>query len=168
MSWQQELLSLVEQLAVQLTASKQQLIAVESCTGGMISAACTDMAGSSRWFYGGVVSYSNAAKEAYLKVRPQTLVQYGAVSEATVREMCAGALLQPVDVAVAVSGIAGPEGGSEEKPVGTVYIGWQCKGQPVSVERFCFAGNRNDIRRQAVLAAFIGLLELTQVEVTQK
>ena len=162
MSLQQELLALVEQVAAQLTANKQQLIAVESCTGGMISAACTDMAGSSRWFYGGVVSYSNAAKEAYLKVSPQTLAQHGAVAESTVREMCAGALLQPVDVAVAVSGIAGPEGGSEEKPVGTVYIGWQCKGKPALVEHYCFVGDRSDIRRQAVLAALIGVLEVIQ------
>ncbi|MXR37538.1 CinA family protein [Craterilacuibacter sinensis] len=136
-----------------LLAKGQTLATAESCTGGLIAAALTDIAGSSAWFGWGMVSYANAAKVGLLGVKPQTLDDYGAVSEETVREMAAGACrVAGADWAIAVSGIAGPGGGSPGKPVGTV---WLALAGPEGIEAFVchFAGDRAAVRRQTVEAA---------------
>ena len=138
-----------------------QLTTAESCTGGWVAKTCTDLAGSSDWFGTGLVTYSNAAKCALLGVAPATLERFGAVSEPVVREMACGALERAgADIAVAVSGIAGPSGGTAEKPVGTVWFAWSRRtgGQPLTWTRQClFDGDRERVRRQAVAVALAGL-----------
>lgn len=136
------------------------LTTAESCTGGLISAACTDLAGSSAWFERGFVTYSNEAKMDMLGVSAQTLAEHGAVSETTVREMAEGALARSLaDVAVAVSGVAGPTGGTAAKPVGMVCIGWAAKTSPTRSLTVNFAGDRAAVRRQTVVRALDGILE---------
>jgi len=133
------------------------LVTAESCTGGWIAKVITDVAGSSRWFDRGFVTYSNQSKQEMLGVLVATLDAYGAVSEAVVREMAQGALQRScAGISVAVSGIAGPGGGSEDKPVGTVCLAW-ATGVGVHSETFLFAGDRDVIRRQAVMAALDGI-----------
>ena len=135
----------------------------ESCTGGWIAKAITDIPGSSKAFAYGIVSYSNAAKESLLGVQNQTLLESGAVSEGVVAEMAAGALqLSGADIAVAVSGVAGPDGGSEEKPIGTVWIGWAVRkksGRETDSESRHIEGNRNEVRVQTVAYALQGVLD---------
>lgn len=153
------LYQLTQQLAHLLLQSHLRLVTAESCTGGWIAKCCTDLPGSSAWFEGGIVSYSNAIKQNQLAVGSDTLKQYGAVSEATVREMVTGARqLFNADVALAVSGIAGPDGGSTEKPVGTVCFAWT-DSQVTLSETFIFDGDRDAIRRQAVFMAMQGLIQ---------
>ena len=133
---------------------------VESCTGGGIASAITDIAGSSGWFEQGVVTYSNEAKQSLVKVSLKTLQDQGAVSEQTVREMLTGAVsLSAADVAIAVSGIAGPGGGTEDKPVGTVWIGCWVKEQ-IRTERYCFAGDRDEVRVATVKYGLLMVLEM--------
>ena len=133
----------------------------ESCTGGGIAAALTDIAGSSQWFERGFVTYSNQAKQDMLGVSNQTLAEYGAVSEATVREMVTGALAQSrAQVAVAVSGIAGPGGATPGKPVGTVCLAWHVTGAEPVVRTEHFEGDRAAVRAQTVESALQGVLEL--------
>lgn len=145
-------------VAERLGARGQTLVTAESCTGGWIAKILTDLPGSSAWFECSAVSYSNRAKEALLGVRPQTLQRSGAVSRETVIEMVSGALARlGGSVAVAVTGIAGPGGGSLGKPVGTVWIGWQRRGGEARAECFNFAGEREAVRRLAVAAALEGL-----------
>ncbi|WP_338040925.1 CinA family protein [Marinomonas algicola] len=155
-----EIESLVQSLAKRLMEKNYQLATAESCTGGLIGAVCTELSGSSAWFQCAVVTYSNSAKQGLLGVHPDTLLNYGAVSKETVAEMCSGALKHRADIVVAVSGVAGPLGGSEEKPVGTVYIGWQIKSEAPRVNRFKFAGDRADVRHQATYEALKGLIKL--------
>src|SRR6478609_4808575 len=120
----------------------QSIITAESCTGGWIAKTLTDIAGSSAWFEGGVVTYSYEAKEALLGVNPRTLERTGAVSEETVLEMVSGALARfGAGAAVAVTGIAGPSGGTEGKPVGTVWIGWKRRGGYAHARLFHFQGD---------------------------
>lgn len=129
----------------------------ESCTGGLIAAACTDLAGSSDWFERGFVTYSNAAKTELLGVPAALIAQHGAVSEAVVRAMVEGAVAHShAQVAVAVTGIAGPGGGSADKPVGTVWLGWCVAGQ-VRTECLHLAGDRAAVR-QATVAHALGQL----------
>jgi nicotinamide-nucleotide amidase len=137
------------------------LATAESCTGGGVASAVTEIAGSSAWFDRGFVTYANQAKVDMLGVSSDTLLRFGAVSEATVREMVAGALRHShAQIALAVSGIAGPGGGSLEKPVGTVWFAWGIKGE-VSIARLHqLAGNRAEIRAQAVRIALQGVIEL--------
>lgn len=146
-----------------LLATGRRLVTAESCTGGWIAKLCTDLPGSSRWFLGGAVVYDNALKVGMLGVHPQTLVEVGAVSEAVVREMAAGVLERlGGDVAIAVSGVAGPDGGTTEKPVGTVWFAWArrgAEGLTISTALECFAGDRDAVRRQAVARALRGVLE---------
>ena len=151
---------LVADVAECLMEKGVMLVTAESCTGGLIGAYCTEMAGSSAWFYGGIISYANEAKMSGLGVSATTLEQEGAVSEATIREMCAGALQFGGDVAIAVSGVAGPSGGTAEKPVGCVWIGWQLAGQDAKVQRCQFSGTRSDIRQATVAHALTQLLAL--------
>lgn len=136
----------------------------ESCTGGWISKVLTDIAGSSTWFAAGVVTYSNSAKKDLIGVPVRTLKRFGAVSEETALAMAVGALKHlDADVSVSVTGVAGPGGGSPEKPVGTVWLAWATRsrsGISVSARRYRFKGARRQIRIQAVAAALQGLLRL--------
>ena len=142
-----------------LAARGLLLATAESCTGGWIAEVVTATAGSSAWFERGFVTYSNAAKEDMLGVRAQTLASHGAVSEATVCEMVRGALAASrAQVALAVSGIAGPGGGSAHKPVGTVCFAWGLAGGIPHSATCHFAGDRSAVRQQAVRHALIGLL----------
>ena len=153
------LYQLTQQLAHLLQQSHLRLVTAESCTGGWIAKYCTDLPGSSSWFEGGIVSYSNAIKQNQLTVSSSTLQKHGAVSEATAREMVAGARrLFNADVALAVSGIAGPDGGSAEKPVGTVCFAWADSQNTLS-KTVVFDGDREAIRRQAVFMALQGLIQ---------
>jgi nicotinamide-nucleotide amidase len=158
-----DLESLAGRVAGGLLASGRQLVTAESCTGGWIAKVCTDLPGSSRWFRGGVVAYSNELKTGLLGVGPETLASEGAVSEAVVREMAIGALERlGGDVAVAVSGIAGPDGGTPDTPVGTVWGAWAFRdhaGTRVRTDESRLGGDRDRIRRLAVHRALSGLLE---------
>jgi nicotinamide-nucleotide amidase len=158
-----DLEALAGRVAGGLLASGRQLVTAESCTGGWIAKACTDLPGSSGWFRGGVVAYSNELKAGLLGVRPETLASQGAVSEAVVKEMALGALAHlGGDVAVAVSGIAGPDGGAPGKPVGTVWVAWAMRdraGTRVRTDEARFEGDRERIRRLAVHHALSGLLD---------
>jgi len=150
--------ALAEQLGAHLAASHHRLATAESCTGGWIGKTVTDIAGSSSWFECGMTAYSYEAKQALLGVRPETLETHGAVSRETVIEMVSGALVNSgASIAVAVTGIAGPGGGSEDKPVGTVWIGWKRRGGYAKAEVFVFQGDRDAVRRQTVAAALEGL-----------
>ncbi|WP_240126021.1 CinA family protein [Thermomonas alba] len=150
--------ALARALGQQLLQLRQMLVTAESCTGGWIAKCITDIPGSSAWFDCGMVAYSYEAKQALLGVRPQTLEQFGAVSRETVVEMVSGALVHSgATLAVAVTGIAGPGGGSEDKPVGSVWIGWKRRGGYARAELFRFEGDRDAVRRQTVVAALRGL-----------
>ena len=147
-----------EQVAAALRAHGEMLATAESCTGGWIAKACTDLAGSSEWFESAAVTYSNRAKQALLGVTSATLKKHGAVSRACALEMVAGVLARfEANVAVAVTGIAGPGGGSPEKPVGTVWVAWQWRGHEARVECFGFEGDRDAVRRQTVAVALSGV-----------
>lgn len=136
------------------------LATAESCTGGWIAKCCTDLAGSSAWFERGFVAYSNAAKQELLGVPEGTMSRHGAVSEAVAAAMAAGAADRAgVGVALSVTGIAGPGGGSADKPVGTVHFGWSIDGEVrTAVKRF--GGDRDAVRRQTVLQALNGLVDV--------
>lgn len=148
-------------LVAQLAAGGRVLATAESCTGGWIAKSLTDVPGSSAVLGYGIVSYSNDAKERLLGVNAQTLQSHGAVSEATVREMAEGALrVSGADIAVAVSGVAGPDGGTEDKPVGTVWFAWAVRAGDTTTsaaERQHFAGDRDAVRRQSVRTALEGI-----------
>jgi nicotinamide-nucleotide amidase len=153
-----DLLQQARAVAEDLQAANLMLVSAESCTGGWIAKVLTDLAGSSAWFECGVVAYSYEAKEALLGVNPRTLEATGAVSEETVLEMVAGALAHlGAGIAVAVTGIAGPGGGMEDKPVGTVWIGWKRRGGYARAQLFHFQGDRDAVRRQTVAAALAGV-----------
>jgi nicotinamide-nucleotide amidase len=154
-----DLRALAEALGQRLRTDHDSLVTAESCTGGWIAKIVTDIAGSSDWFDCGMVAYSYEAKQALLGVRPQTLETQGAVSRETVIEMVSGALVNSgASVAVAVTGIAGPGGGTADKPVGTVWIAWKHRGGYPDAELFHFDGDRDAVRRQTVAAALRGLL----------
>lgn len=145
-------------VAAALRERRQTLATAESCTGGWIAKTCTDLAGSSEWFESAVVTYSNRAKQTELGVTVATLERHGAVSRECALEMVAGALARfGADVAVAVTGIAGPTGGTPDKPVGTVWIAWQRRGAAACAELFHFEGDRDAVRRHAVAAALEGV-----------
>lgn len=148
-------------LVGELNRRKKAVATAESCTGGWIAKALTDVPGSSGCFGYGIVSYSNGAKESMLGVETLTLAEHGAVSEAVVREMAEGALrLSGADVAVAVSGVAGPDGGSEDKPVGTVWFAWSMRGDgdiTTDTDLQRFEGNRESIRMQTVIHGLEGV-----------
>jgi nicotinamide-nucleotide amidase len=154
-----ELFELAESLGHYLNDKVSKIVTAESCTGGWIAEAITEVPGSSDWFDRGFVTYSNNAKVQMLGVNPLTLAKHGAVSAETASEMVAGALANSeADWAVAVTGIAGPDGGSEEKPVGTVYIAWKNKNGFSRVEILSLSGNRHQIRKQTVMKAIEGIL----------
>lgn len=151
----------IETLAAALQARDARLATAESCTGGWLAKVCTDAAGSSAWFDRGLVTYSNAAKTDLLGLSPAFIEQHGAVSGEVVSAMATGVLQNgSADYAVSVSGIAGPDGGSDDKPVGTVWIGWCQRGGDPEIYRFVFDGDREAVRAGAVSVALDGLLGL--------
>jgi nicotinamide-nucleotide amidase len=152
--------ALCGQLAERLQQRGWMLATAESCTGGMIAAACTDLGGSSNWFERGFVTYSNAAKTELLGVDEQLVAQHGAVSEVVARAMAFGAVRHSrAQVGVAVTGVAGPTGGSADKPVGTVWFGFQVDGRLTSETRR-FDGDRAAVRAATVRHALERLLQL--------
>lgn len=156
-----ELIRLAELVGVAMQQRGLILATAESCTGGWVAQVVTSVPGSSQWFDRGFVTYSNSAKQEMLGVSEATLIQYGAVSEPVVAQMVAGALSRShAQVALAISGIAGPDGGSQEKPVGTVCFAWGVKDQPVVTRRLHLPGERQEVRRQAMIYSLNGLLEL--------
>ena len=156
-----ELHRLAEGLGERFRQQRLTMVTAESCTGGWIAKTVTDITGSSDWFDCGMVAYSYEAKQAMLGVRPETLEHHGAVSRETVIEMVSGALVHSgAGIAVAVTGIAGPGGGSPDKPVGTVWIGWKRRGGYATAQIFHFDGDRDAVRRQTVGAALEGLQRL--------
>lgn len=157
---QDDLEALAADLGAALLAKGWMLAGAESCTGGWAAQACTAIAGSSAWFERGFVTYSNEAKQELLGVREETLRAYGAVSEATAREMAAGALAASLaQCAYAITGIAGPGGGSTEKPVGTVWFAW-ATAAGVQAERRLFTGDRRAIRAQAAAQVLSTMREI--------
>jgi len=158
-----KLLSLVRRLAEKMLAEGRMLGTAESCTGGLIAKCVTDLPGSSAWFERGWVTYTDRAKRQELGVAAGTLKKHGAVSEPVARGMVRGVLKHSrADVAVAVTGIAGPDGGSADKPVGTVWIAWAWKegAEPrVEARRFLFKGDRDEVRRQTAAVALKGLID---------
>jgi nicotinamide-nucleotide amidase len=160
-----ELYALAGKVGDALKAHKLVLATAESCTGGWVGQVVTMVPGSSKWFDRGFVTYTNEAKREMLGVTPETLKKFGAVSKQTVREMVEGALLHSrAHVALAVSGIAGPDGGAPGKPVGTVCLAWGKKNgtTPHGVVRH-YDGDRDAVRRQSVIDALEGVLALLEV-----
>ncbi|HXM80913.1 MAG TPA: nicotinamide-nucleotide amidohydrolase family protein [Burkholderiales bacterium] len=152
---------LAAKIGKRLKASRAVLVTAESCTGGWVAQAVTAVAGSSDWFERGFVTYSNDAKRELLGVRADTLARHGAVSEETAREMASGALRQSKgSLSVAVTGIAGPGGGSPAKPVGTVCFAWERKKGARRTETRLFVGDRESVRKQSVIHALEGVLKL--------
>lgn len=152
---------LAAQVGVALKSHGLKLATVESCTGGGVAQAITDVAGSSAWFECGFITYSNLSKQQMLGVSEATLRQYGAVSEKTVREMVEGAFQHSTaQVALAVSGIAGPEGGTPDKPVGTVWLAWGIRHGATRAQRYQLNGNRAEVRAQSVHIALQGVVDL--------
>jgi nicotinamide-nucleotide amidase len=150
---------LVLTLAQELKRRSLMMVTAESCTGGLIAGACTDLGGSSEWFERGFVTYSNAAKSELLGVPAELIAQHGAVSEPVARAMAAGALTHsPAQLAVSVTGVAGPTGGSADKPVGTVWFGWATPAGTFT-EHQRFAGDRAAVRAATVRHALAGLLQ---------
>ena len=152
--------SLITDIAQRLTASGKMLVTAESCTGGLIAAQITARPGSSAWFERGWVTYANAAKTEELGVTAELIAQHGAVSEAVAAAMARGACAHSHgDFAIAVTGIAGPDGGSAEKPVGTVCFGW-ASNTGSTIETVHFKGDRQSIRQQATHHALAGFLSM--------
>jgi len=156
-----QLLVLAEELGTALKKRGWLLAPAESCTGGWVAQSVTAIAGSSAWFDRGFVTYSIAAKMEMLGVNETTLASFGAVSIETAQEMALGALKHSnADIAVAITGIAGPDGGSAEKPVGTVCLAWAASGVVLASSTQHFFGNRQSIRAQAVESALRGLIKV--------
>ncbi len=155
----------IEQLVIKLSESllkrEWKLVTAESCTGGGVAYYNTNLAGSSNWFERGFVTYSNLAKEECLGVKHETLIQWGAVSEQTASEMAEGALENSqAQVSIAITGIAGPDGGSIEKPVGTVWFAWAGINFETQSQLVSLKGDRQEIRNQCIEIALQGLLRL--------
>jgi nicotinamide-nucleotide amidase len=151
---------LVERLATELVQHHAVIATAESCTGGWIAKILTDRAGSSAWFEYGFVSYGNNAKAELLQVDSSLIEQHGAVSEEVAEAMVVGALKRSgSQFALAVTGVAGPEGGTAEKPVGTVWFGWAGQGLPATLACYHFEGDRDTVRRQTVTTALSGMLQ---------
>ncbi len=160
MSFDKALSELVTHLASRLREENWRLVTAESCTGGGVAFALTELPGSSSWFECGFVTYSNASKQMQLGVPSDALMLHGAVSEPVVEAMVSGALANTdADVALAVSGVAGPSGGTPEKPVGTICLAWKRRGKGVVSRTVQTQGNRQDIREASIRLALKGLLE---------
>jgi len=160
-----EITSILTQLAPTLIKQNRIIATAESCTGGWLAKSMTDIYGSSQWFDSSIVSYSNQAKVDLLGVKQATLDTHGAVSQAVVKEMVLGLLDRcNANIGVSISGIAGPGGGTDNKPVGTVWIAWAIPGKLVETVCFQFKGDRNQVRIQAVVEAFKGIKRILQME----
>lgn len=158
---------LAEQLGELLLSRRQTVTCAESCTGGGVASAITDVPGSSQWFHLGFVTYADQSKQQLLGVSAEVLAAEGAVSEAVVKLMAQGALEKSeADLAVAVSGIAGPAGGTTEKPVGLVWFCWAASTGSVETRVFQFKGDRASVRSAAIEQALVGLIELLQKQNT--
>ncbi len=158
-----QILKLSQQLGRQLQERQWRVATAESCTGGGVAAAITASAGSSAWFEYGIVSYANTAKQKLLGVCETSLTEEGAVSAAVVTEMVNGVLtLSSADIAVAISGIAGPGGGTPEKPVGTVWFAWATATGDLLTEQKQFDGDRHDVQSRSVIHALQGLIDLSK------
>jgi nicotinamide-nucleotide amidase len=156
-----ELTTLADHLGHDLKRAGRSLATAESCTGGWLGAVLTSIPGSSFWYERGFISYSNTAKREMLGVKTETLTRHGAVSESTARAMAEGALAHShADLTVAITGIAGPAGGTPEKPVGTVCFAWAARKQPTQSRTQRFTGDREAVRRQAIKIALEGLSAL--------
>ena len=154
---------LVERLAASMLLNRLRLAAAESCTGGGLAYLLTSVAGSSDWFERGFVTYSNESKHELLAVPAATLDRFGSVSEQTAAAMAEGALARsPADVSVAITGIAGPGGGTPGKPVGTVCFAWGRRGGSTRTTMVRFDGDRQQVREQSILMALQGLLDLVE------
>ena len=163
----EELERLAADVGFALQSAGLRLVTAESCTGGWVGEAVTAIAGSSAWFDRGFITYSNAAKREVLGVAAATLSQHGAVSEETAREMALGALKQSrAQISVAITGVAGPGGGSADKPVGTVCFAWAKNDAALRSERRLLKGDRTEVRRQSVLIALRGILGLCSQDET--
>ena len=151
-----------------LVAQHLKLATVEACTGGWIGQSLTAVAGSSAWYERGFVTYSNASKNELVGVPRELISRSGAVSEPVVRAMARGALAhRPADLALAVTGIAGPAGGSADKPVGTVWLGWIARTGMERTEQYLFNGGREAVRRQSVIEALSGLIRFLEEDSSQ-
>lgn len=156
--WPNEVQCLLQQVAQDCIAQQKKLVTAESCTAGGLAYALTSRAGSSAWLERGFITYSNAAKQELLGVTAVDLAQYGAVSEAVVVAMAAGALQRSsADLSIAVTGVAGPDGGSVAKPVGTVWLAWGKKLGQINAQCYYFTGDREHVRMQAIMAALKGI-----------
>jgi len=154
-----DLLGLVQQLNDCCELQKCTISTAESCTGGLVASYITELSGVSSWFLGGVVSYANQCKQNILQVREQDLIKFGAVSEPVALQMALGAnSITGSDYSVSLTGVAGPDGGSIEKPVGTVWIAWANENEALA-QRFLFKGDRKSVREQAVEQALLGLIK---------
>jgi nicotinamide-nucleotide amidase len=154
------MLNSIQQLSKELIEHKLKLVTAESCTGGGVAYYLTDLPGSSAWFERGFVTYSNASKKELLQVKAATLLEFGAVSEQTAREMAEGALKNShAQVSIAITGIAGPEGGTTEKPVGTVWFAWAGVNKETQASVWLLQGNRQVVREQAIKIAIKKLRE---------
>jgi len=161
--WNDRHRSAVQDLAKTALRLGVRVACAESCTGGWLAKVLTDLPGSSEWFEGGVVSYSNRVKRELLGVDGELLTTHGAVSEAVARAMVEGlGRITAAQASVAITGIAGPDGGSSGKPVGCVWLSWGWVGQCVAAERYDFQGDRNTIRAQAVQSALSGLRNMME------
>lgn len=150
----EKIISLAYQLGKTLKAKKLTIVTAESCTGGGIAQAITEISGSSAWFERGYVTYSNDAKIQMLQVNQKSLNDFGAVSQQVAIEMIEGAILNSgSDMAISVTGIAGPNGGADEKPVGTVYIAWKLDGAEANYKLHHFSGDRKQVRQQTIICA---------------
>ncbi len=159
-----ELAELARQVGSIMVAHGWRVAAVESCTGGWIAKTITAVPGSSRWFECALVTYSNESKQGLAGVPKELIDRYGAVSGQVAKAMASGVLTRSAaNTALAVTGIAGPDGGSAQKPVGTVYMAWHLPGQQAYSERFHFQGDRDAVRRQSVATALVELLRLATV-----
>ncbi len=162
----QMLLTYAQQLGEALAERGLMLASAESCTGGWIGQAVTAVAGSAAWYDRGFITYSNPAKQQMLGVQSATLTQYGAVSEQTAQEMAVGAIkMSDAQLAVAVTGIAGPTGGSKEKPVGMVCFAWASKQGFARSKTHFFSGDREAVRRQTVGTALLGLIKFLEEDI---
>lgn len=156
----EQLAATAASIGLELERRGWMLAAAESCTGGWVAQVITSLPGSSRWFERGLVTYSNDAKQELLGVRAETLERYGAVSEQTAREMAEGAVRHShAAMGLAVTGIAGPGGGTPDKPVGTVCFAWAGKGLPTHSCTCHFSGDRHRVRQQSVITALEGALD---------
>ena len=155
--------TLLLRLSERLMHQHKMLVTAESCTGGGIAYALTSLPGSSEWFERGFITYSNRAKQEQLGVAPDSITRFGAVSEEVAAAMAQGALQHSqADFSTAVTGIAGPGGGSKEKPVGTVCFGWSRRDGATTTTRTVFAGNRQQVRELSILTALQGLADLME------